>query len=301
MKLPTFLVIGAAKAGTTALYHYLGQHPEIFVPSLKEPNFFGLDGTPRFTGPGDDATINRFSTAAWEEYLALFEPAKHEKALGEVSPLYLYAPGGAQRIREAIPEVKLICVLRNPVERAFSSFLHLVRDGREPLRDFAAALAAEEERRNQGWEHIWHYREMGYYGRQLERYLALFDRSQIRIFLYEELVSDAAGVLRQIFSFLEVEPDFLPETLTARYNVSYLPRSPLLHQLIESQGRWKRILRRLLPSSLLASLYDLGKAWNRDTIPFPDRVRQDLLAGYQEDLEQLQRLIGRDLSHWRKG
>ena len=138
MTLPNFLIIGAMKSGTTSLYHYLKQHPQIYMSSIKEPNFFALEGSNLdFNGAEGKEQIQRLikreSIINIEEYRALFRRAAHETAIGEASPMYLYSPEAPYRIRYYVPEAKLITILRNPVERAYSAFLYMTRDGREPL------------------------------------------------------------------------------------------------------------------------------------------------------------------------
>lgn len=155
MRLPNLLVIGAAKAGTTAIYDYLGMHPQVYMSRLKETNFFALEGSPlNFSGPGDHDYINKYSITCLDQYCQQFQGVTGETIVGEASPLYLYNAEAPQRIRHYTPDVKLIAVLRHPVDRAYSAFLHTIRDDREPLHDFALALQAEESRIQSGWEHI---------------------------------------------------------------------------------------------------------------------------------------------------
>src|SRR3712207_4104321 len=131
MTLPNFLVIGAMKSGTTALYYYLEQHPEIYMSPVKEPNFFSQENAAD--------TVTHIGT-----YEQLFKGASGKKAIGEASHSYLYEPRAAAEIRRYVPKVKLIAILRNPIDRAYSHFLHMVRSGTEPLDDFAQALREEE-------------------------------------------------------------------------------------------------------------------------------------------------------------
>lgn len=134
MTLPNFLIIGAAKAGTTSLYHYLAQHPQIYMSPIKEPNFFALEERcVDFRGPGDHLYIKQFSVTELERYRSLFQGVTHEQAVGEASPLYLYSPVAPARSHRYVPEMKLIAILRHPVDRAYSAFLHLLRDEREPI------------------------------------------------------------------------------------------------------------------------------------------------------------------------
>ena len=156
MILPNFLIIGSAKAGTTSLHYYLNQHPEIYMTAVKEPRFFALEGKNlNFSGPDKDI-INSTSVTTYEEYIALFEEVSSEKAIGETSPLYLYSEKAIQRIHHYLPDVKLIVILRNPIDRAFSCYTHLLREGYESL-SFADSLKAEEGRIHDNWAHLWHY------------------------------------------------------------------------------------------------------------------------------------------------
>lgn len=261
---PNFFVLGAAKAGTTALYDYLRQHPQVYMSPAKETNYFALCGRRAdFRGPGDDQWFNRWAITSLDAYRDQFRAVTTETAVGEASPLYLYDPAVPARLHEARPDAKLVAVLRTPVERAYSAFLHVVRDGREPLAEFAHALDAEPARIAAGWEHLWHFGAMGYYGAQLERYYELFGAAGIRVFLYEDLAADPAGVVRECFRFLGVDDGFVADTRDRPNATSSLPaeRRP----------------------------------------PLRPEVRARLAAGYADDLTRLERLIGRDLSAWRAG
>ncbi len=260
MVMPNFLVIGAAKAGTTSLYHYLNQHPQIYMTPIKETNFFALEGLPvDFCGPGDQDYIKRFAITDKQSYQEQFQGITSEHAMGEASPLYLYSIVAPSRIRHYIPDVKLIAILRHPVDRAYSSFLHLLRDGREFITDFARSLEEEELRTCSNWEHIWHYRQMGFYYRQLKRYYDLFNRCQIRVYLYDEFNQSPGRILLDIFQFLNVDETFMPDT-SIRHNETSITqdkRPPLLPE-----------------------------------------VRREMIKAYQEDILQLQNLIQIDLSKW---
>ncbi|TCJ15264.1 sulfotransferase [Rubrobacter taiwanensis] len=305
MTLPDFLIIGAQKAGTTALYRYLSRHPEIYMSPIKEPHFFAFEGRePDYRGPRDAEILRHMVVSDPGEYRALFDEASGERALGEASAMYLYLPGTAERIKRHVPEVRLIAVLRDPAERAYSAFTHMVRDGREPEPDFARALELEEERIRLSWGPIWHYRRAGYYHEQLSRYYALFDPAQIRVYLYEDLDRDASGTLRDIFGFLGVDENHAVDT-SGRYNVSGVPRSRTLHALHDfllRPNRFKAALRPLFPKRLRRRLVEGAleriRSRNLEKPPFPPEVRRDLVAGYREDILRLEELIGRDLSGW---
>ncbi|NET48756.1 MAG: sulfotransferase, partial [Merismopedia sp. SIO2A8] len=191
MSRPNFLIIGAAKSGTTALHYYLGQHPDIFMTRKKEPKFFTFEGEEAtLDGPVDAAGQKRYddirqgSICNIEAYHDLFTDVTHETALGESSPLYLYCPRSAQRIYDYNPEMKLIAILRNPVERAFSHYLQysIQVQGDEYLPTFEKAIAAEPIESANIWNGLRHYVRMGFYFAQLERYVKRFDPHQMRIY-----------------------------------------------------------------------------------------------------------------------
>ena len=187
MTLPNFLIIGAAKGGTTSIAEYLKQHPQIYISPIKEPFFFSLEGQkPSFCGPGDQ---HAFSLAVTDiaDYRQLFEGVKNEVAIGEASTTYLYTSHSAEKIYQYIPQVKLIAVLRNPVERAYASYLHLVRDGYETIMDFSEALNQEQQRIHDNWMLLWHYKQVGFYYSQLKHYFNRFNPQQIKVYLYDDL------------------------------------------------------------------------------------------------------------------
>jgi hypothetical protein len=305
LKLPSFLVIGAQKAGTTALYHYLDQHPEVYMSPEKEPHFFAFEGRELdYRGPRDVEVLRHMVVTDLEEYRRLFAGAGEARAVGEASAMYLYLPGTAGRIKHHVPEVRLVAVLRDPAERAYSAFTHMIRDGREPLADFAAALEAEDRRVEENWGPIWHYRRMGYYHEQLSRYYELFEEDQIRVYLYEDLRERPEAVLADIFHFLEVDDAFVADT-SERYNVSGTHRSRTmrgLHDFLLRPHPLKKALKPLFPEKtrrrLVGGALNRIRARNLEKPPLPPEVRRELVEGYREDVEKLQGLIGRDLSGW---
>lgn len=294
---PTFLVIGAAKSGTTSLYHFLRQHPDIYLPDIKELNYFGgLIRRIRCCGPKDQTALAR-SVLDWRSYENLLMPGENYLATGEISPVYLYDPMAAEEICRVVPECRLIVILRHPAERAFSNFLMMRRDQREPCGSFRRALSKEEKRREAGWEWGWMYKDKGYYGRQLERYFRLFPREQILIFLYEEFVKDPLNCLASICRFIGVNDGFSFQ-LSARYNESIIKKSMAAEKLLWSDGPMKQTLRRLLPEEWLAWGHSRLYKWNRVKPQIPAKIYRELTESYKDDLLLLQDLIGRDLSSW---
>lgn len=300
MTMPNFLVIGAAKSGTTSLYYYLKGHPQIYMSAMKEPKFFAFEGeNPNFQGPGDREEINSKCITDIDSFQALFQGVEDEKAIGEASSLYLYLPKAPPRIKHHIPEAKLIAVLRNPVARAYSSYLHCVRDRGEPLEDFAQALQEEERRIENGWGPLWHYKRAGFYSDQLERYFNAFDRSQIKIYLYEDLKFDTLRMLQDIFQFLKVDDAYAPNA-SLKHNVSGIPKNRLLHELLNKPNPVKSAFKLFLPTEARRSFNRHVTARNLDKPPLSSEVQERLARAYTEDILKTQELIERDLSSWLK-
>ena len=294
-KFPNFLIIGAAKAGTSSLHYYLSQHPQIFMPTLKEPKFFALEGQKlNFKNP--DQAINHDSVTTLEEYQKLFQNATDEAAIGEASPLYLYSERAASLIKLHIPDVKLIVVLRNPVERAFSCYTHLLREGYEAL-SFEESLQMETQRIRDNWAHLWHYKEAGFYSRQLKPFLKLFRKEQIKIILFDDLCKDSVSVLQEIFDFLEVDPNFIPDL--EKRNVSGMPKSLLLQKILFRGNFLRDTFLSIFPKSLYRNLAKRIKKWNMGKKPsLESATRHHLSTLYHADIVELQTLIQKDLSMW---
>ena len=295
-RMPTFLVIGAARSGTTALYTYLRQHPDIFMSSIKEPNFFAFeDEVLDFAGPGAEYVNN--STIRLADYRPLFENATHESAIGEASPLYLYSHKAPRRIHTHIPAVKLVAILRNPVEQAFSHFLYARRQVLEPLEDFMSALQAEGQRERAHWQPLFQYSQFPRYYQQLQRYHAVFPDDQIKVFLYEDFESDPVSVLQKIFAFLGVDETFAPD-LTYRPNAGGVPKLRWLQNLVMQPHSVTRALGAVIPETTKRRMRDVISDYNLETVELPQRSRERLLLDLRDDILKLEAFLQRDLSAW---
>jgi hypothetical protein len=298
MAMPNFLIIGFEKAGTTSVYHYLKQHPQVFVSPTKETNFFIYEGQNPEILPYLPAGLPVIKSL--NAYRALFEDVSEHKAIGEASPLYLADPRAAKQIQHYLPKARLIAILRDPAERAYSAYWMRVRDGRE-TRSFEQAVeqelagrlddSLEVERR--------HYVRWGLYAKHLKAYLSSFDRSQLAIHLFDDLQADPGEFMRALFRFLEVDDDFTPDT-SVRYNASGVPRRKFLRPLF-GKSAVTRTLKRALPAPLSRRAASIQEAWRSRELakpPLPSNLRRQLVAGYRSDILELQRIIGRDLSRW---
>jgi sulfotransferase family protein len=291
MTMPNFLIIGAMKSGTTALYYYLEQHPQIYMSPVKEPNFFCFGGEES----SDSKSITRL-----EAYQDLFKDVSDEKAFGEASHCYLYEPEATTQIQRHVPDAKLIAILRNPVDRAYSHFLHMVRNGTEPLKDFAQAIRREENATFQK-RSLHDYIGRGRYYEQLHRYFDAFGRKQVKVYLYEDLSNAPIDTLQDTFRFLGVDDSFVPD-VSLRRNVSGYPRYKTLDEFLRRPSSVKHALKVYLPSRLrwrLSKVFDDLKTRNQlDPPALQPEVRRQLVGVYREDILKVQELIRRDLSDW---
>lgn len=304
MTLPNFIIIGAAKSGTTSLYSYLNQHPQVFVSSKKEPNFFAFKDLelPPFSGPVNSRIlyekIYKYSITDIERYRALFREVSDEKAIGEASVRYLYFPQAAARIKKYIPRVKLIVILRNPINRLYSHYLMMKEKyNLEPL-SLAKALEQENERIRNNWGWDWHYTQLGMYYRQLKCYLDLFEREQIKIFLYEDFCLDPVGVVQDICRHIGVDCSFIPD-MSKRSKESGISRNHSLNHLLNEPNLTRSSFKKVLPKPVYNWIVSYGNRWNRiPIVPMATEIRQALKSVFREDIVKLQSLIHRDLSAW---
>lgn len=292
---PTFIIFGASRSGTTGIYTYLKQHPEIYMSQAKETNFFAYEGeTLACAGPGADYINN--SVTRLEDYEALFADAGSARARGEASPLYLYVPGTAARIRARLPDVKLIAILRNPIDQAYSHFLYARRQMLEPLENFEAALDAEQSRFDAGWQPMFHYARFPRYSEQLQTFFDAFPREQIQIYLYEDFEESPLKVMKSVFSFIGVDESFEPD-VDYRPNAGGVPRNKAFQDLIMKPTPASKLFS-IIPVDIRRRVRDAISSWNMSKDACPAAARQRLKAALSDDIKALGPMIGRDLSHW---
>lgn len=305
MALPTFVVVGAAKCGTTALYNYLGQHPDIHMTPREEPSFFAFaDELPRFKGPnGTEASVNDTAVTSRTEYEALFAGAKPGQARGDISPVYLYWPGTAQRLANLVPDVRVIVVLRHPVDRAYSAFMHARRESKEPLSDFRAALRAEPARIAEDFGFLWRYADLGRYAGQLAEYLEMFSSEQVFVALYDDLSADPHGFCARLQDFIGVDPSFVPD-VSLRHNASGIPRSRLAYRWLRSDSVVAQVARRAAPLVGNDRLKDLQVRLRHRLLRgegLDPTLRYELVGEWREEIQRLAALTDHRLDHWLKG
>jgi Sulfotransferase family len=300
MALPDFFVAGAPKAGTTALHAALARHPALYLSPVKEPKFFLTDGPPPTQGGPGDARTYREHIWRRSDYEALFRAAPAGALRGESTPFYLYNHDAQARIKALIPAARLIVILRDPVERAHSNWTHLWSAGLDPIDDFVAACAAEEERIAAGWADFWRYIQLGLYGRQLEHLYSVFPREQVLVFRYRSLVADPARLLDVVCDFLGVQQGILTEV--PRENVTAHPEPTGRHRSLSRLLRAGSAVTSRLPghpgSSAIERLERHLQADAQPRQPLTWDQRQVLIPRFEADIRLLEQLTGEDFSDW---
>ena len=294
MTLPNFLIVGAAKSGTTSLYHYLNQHPEVFLPANKEPHHFA---------PAKWCGHPPLDRASYEK---LFEGTANYTVRGEASTGYLYYPDSPDMIHKGIPDCRIVIILREPVARAYSGYCHELREGLETV-SFEEALA--EERRGtriiRGGEFSFNYIKQSIVCHLIKRYIALFGQDRVHICLYDDLVENPAELMHQLFRFLGVDDTF-DGNWGYRYNPSGLPRMQALHNLLDGENIISYRLRQFVasrgPDSRWQSLWHRLRDWNissRHDMFIEGETERFLRQRFEPEIRCLETLLERDLSHWR--
>jgi hypothetical protein len=300
MALPNFFVIGVPKAGTTALHVALTRHSRLYMSEVKEPKFFLCDGPPpTHGGPGDART---FRERIWrrEDYEALFARAPEGTLRGESTPFYLYDPDAQHRLHQAVPDARLIAVLRDPIDRAHSNWTHLWSAGLEPEGDFLAACRLEQRRAEAGWAPFWRYLDLGRYGEQLQRLYTRFPREQVLLLRYWQLRDEPARTLDRICGFLGVQAGLLTEIPAA--NVTEHATASLKNRMLSGLLRALAVVDQYLPGPILRrggnALSRMIQSEQRRRRPLTAEQRAELLPHFAADIALLQELTGESFSDW---
>jgi len=296
---PNFIIIGAAKCGTTSLNSYLNQHPDIYMCPKKEPYFFTfMNQRPIFHGPFDQGMDDQIISDI-NAYQKLFEGWNGERAIGECSNSYLFFNHSSENIYNYIPQCKIVMVLRNPVERTYSHWLQHVMLGHETL-SFEEALASEEERKAQGWR--WHYQYVAQsmYYEQVKRYFDIFYPKQIYVTFFDDLKRDPKIFVQNVLEFLEVKPTVASIQFEI-HNASGLPKNKWLHQLLNHPHWFKEITRPFTSKKLRGKINSLlyKKSYDFKNKPqINPKTYKSLKELFKPDVEKLQNLLQKDLSKW---
>lgn len=288
-KLPDFLCVGSSKCGTTSLFEYLKKHPQIYLPDQKELHYFSHQTLMlRKNGPGTKFVLADIIKSE-SKYLEQFASAPSGSIVGDISPSYLSCPQAANNIKKLLKNPKIIIMLRNPAEKVFSQYLHLVRAARESL-SFEEALAKEEERKAKGWGDMWLYRSSGLYYDDVKRYLNIFGAENIHVILSEEFKINPEEELKRIFDFLEL-PQVLISNTTEEFNKSAVPKNKIIARIIDASFI-SYIAKKIIPRSLGVKAKQWIQERNLGVKPKLNRgTKVELLEYYTEDILKLEKLL----------
>lgn len=298
-QLPNFICVGAPKTGTTALHEDLSAHPDIFLTAIKETHFFRLafDGLP-WGGPG---TPPPMTIDSLEKYRQLFKGADGHTAIGEICPSYFATPAVAGDILDTLGPVKIIIMLRDPVARAFSQFLHARLIGCEPEESFLAAIAREEERAAKGWGEFWSYLGQSRYAAHVERYIQTFGRDNVLVLRHDRYVRNRQESLTEVCTFLGVKPGagLFRDSPDRQVNISGVPTNRAAALIFRNIEELARIARRSVPARLRRKIRShLDRSLAKAEVTAAERSH--LVALLQDDIARLESLLNWDLSPWKQ-
>jgi Sulfotransferase family len=306
-QIPDFFLVGHRKCGTSALYMMLKGHPQIFMPDMKEPRFFSPELRSRFREPGKGRRSDTL-----EGYMELFTGAGPGQRVGEASPSYLLSEGAAARIAEVRPDARIIAILREPASFLRSLHLQWLNSHIEDQKDFARAIALEEDRR-QG-RHVPRYShnpEMLLYSdhidyvRQLRRFHAAFGEEQVLTLIYEDFRADNVATVRRVLRFLDVDAELPVEAVETERLEGV--RSQNLHRLARSvslatrnprrAGRLSRTVNALVPAAMRGARF--RALWKRVVYRPPqaadEQLMRELRRRFKPEVEALSEYLGRDM------
>ena len=294
--LPNFFIAGVSRSGTTSLYHYMSQHPLIDFPELKEPRYFshGSVALPQ-KGPGD-YTVDQKLVATWDDYCAIYEGLENT-FIGDASSEYLY------NYKSVIPEtlkrlgdIPIILMLRNPVDRSYSAYNNLVRDGRETL-PFEQALEKEEERKEANFDEMWHYTSVSKYSKSVDAFKANF--SKVKVLIFEEFIENPEKYVAEIFDFMGA-PQLERVNTAITYSKSGKPKSKLITLLFGRNSSLGNTIRNIVFSILgRTNVERLGKYLISVNKELSKDIRIRLFEYFASDIEELEKVLGRDLNLWK--
>ncbi|MEM9679039.1 MAG: sulfotransferase [Bacteroidota bacterium] len=300
--LPNFLIIGAGKSGTTSLDYYLKQHPQVYLPEVKEPNFLAYE-THTIDDFSDIETKNHYleSVTDFDEYKTLFDKATEGQRVGEVSNTTLYMPNAIASIKKYLKDPKLIAILRNPAERLISRFMHLERVNKIPNTYLEEVFDQDS---------IWWQRadliKEGFYYQHLSKFYSSFNKDDIKVILYSELKNDISSVLGGICTFLQIDDTFEFDA-SVIYNKSGKVKNKTVQQLIGDNSKLINWLKKIAPSihkklkntkllhTTIQRLRNKNLGKSQIDIGFKEKIINNI---YLDDIKALEGLLNKDLSAW---
>ncbi len=302
MNKPNFLIVGAAKSGTTSLYKYLSEHPDIFMPEIiKEPRYFVSDIFINQKADGAEylKKVNNTTIDKYDDYIHLFDKADSATAIGEASVPYLYYHKTAiKKIKQELGDIKIIIMLRNPIDRGYSAYTYLVRENAEQ-NSFEQGLTIEEVRLKQNYLMLYYYKHVGLYFEQVQAYLKIF--TNVKVILFDDFNISSEKIVSEVQLFLNVDTNYTPSNINYVYNKSGAPKNQLINKFITRPNSIKKIVKFFIPKIYRQKIKKKIKKIKTTNLVKPQmnpETRKELTSFFKEDILKLQKLLNRDLSHW---
>ena len=290
---PNFFLVGAAKSGTTALYHALRRHDDVYLPETKESHVYAY-----LADPPKIRHLFASEAAARRRFAADYAAVANQPAIGDASTSSLAVDGTAAAIAADVPAARIVAILRHPVDRAFSHWRHFLALGLDRIADFGEVVALEERRRAAGIHFAFHYLHWGRYSSQLPQFLEQFGRERVLVHLYDDLCADSAAVLRQTLRFVGADATG-PIEPVGRHNEVLVPRSLALQRALRGRGRAGRAITAVVPPAAREAVSTLAATRLGRKLELDPGLRAELTAGFADEISRLEELIDRDLSAWR--
>lgn len=312
---PNFFLIGTVKGGTTSLHRYLDQHPDIYLSPIKEVNYFSKDDIDsnlfakdyrhdiaidlaKYFKEGMPHPVHIAHVTDEKSYLKLFSKADKAKAIGEMSLSYMLYEKTPKKIKATYPNAKIIAMLRNPAERAFSQYIMNLKQGKILENDFIKEICQDDQQEKKGWGANHQYLMIGKYYEQLKRYYDIFPKEQIKVFLFDDYLKNPDQIVQEMFEFLEVDANITINT-TEKANEGGVPKLKKINYFLNQSGiiSWAK---NNLPRNWRSTFKNLMYKTDKSSIPtMTSEQREFLINYYTADILQLEKLIGRDLKSWR--
>ncbi|MEX1670636.1 sulfotransferase [Zhongshania guokunii] len=294
--MPNFFVVGAPKAGTTSLYGYLRLHPDVYLPDTKELHYFShQELLEHDKGPGDKSALQDICRSMYE-YKSHYRSNKVYKSVGDISPSYLFYHGAAAEISAICPSAKIIIMLRNPAEKAYSQYCHLVRSGREVLT-FRDGLESEGDRVRAKWNDMWHYVSGSRYLEAVNKYLDVFGRNNVKIVYFEEFTTNTSEVMRDICDFLEIGSTYDLGTGHVHNKGMGAMRFGKVVKMV-TENRLLRVILTKMPTGIESMVKNAIKPLvfkSKDTIE--PSIRNEIIEALREEIMLVEKVVGRK-SYW---
>ena len=297
MKKPNFIIAGFPKCGTTSLHHYLEEHPEVYMPTQKELHFFTCNILSKLNKGPNDAIVKRTQINSSEKYLNFYKSVRNEIAIGDASPSYINYPSQFKKIKEYLNDPKVIIILRDPIDRAYSNYLHLKREHRETLT-FEEAIFKEDERKTNKYSDFWYYKFNSTYYDKIIKAKETF--SNVLILTSEELSNNGEATLKNVYKFLEVDDTFKLNRKFNNFNKGGHFKENIFTKIIFQPSTLKNIIKKFIkPTPFLKIIISkIANIFSIKPQKIDDESLKYLKKYFRKEVEKLETL-NIDTSKWR--